>query len=95
MDEHTNEREKFLHVDALSVSDHSKLCMQIHRNLSGISNEDYVITLVYLYQLTTPFSYRKDCFTNGCIHAIFIQPMQVANGVKRVMSDLAEKVPRS
>ena len=95
VDEHTNGREIFLHVDALSVSDHSKLYMRIQRNLSGISNEDCDITLVYLYQLTTSFSYRKDCFTNRSIHAIFIQPMQVANGVKRVMSDLAEKVPRS
>jgi len=89
----TSNRNVFLYGDALSVSNHSKLSMNILRKLTEIGKEDYVKTHIEALDriVIQKGLFHQQMHQCGVIYSLFygsfIQPMQVANGVKRVMGD--------
>ena len=93
LDDNTAQRKVFVHGDALSVATYSRLKMMIHRKLTQLGSEEYVKTLLSAHDATImqkghfhQLMHQAAAIYKQCYEG-FMLPMQIANGVKRVIGD--------
>jgi hypothetical protein len=86
-------RKLFLYEDGLLVVAHNKLHDTIYRQQSRLENERYVKTLFNAHEsvLIQKGHFHQQMHQLGVVYTMFyggfMQPLQVANGIKRVMGD--------
>ena len=93
LDENTPRRKVFVYGDALSVATYSRLKMMIHRKSTQLGSEQYVNTLLSAHNATImqkghfhQLMHQAAAIYKQC-YELFMLPMQIANGVKRVVGD--------